>query len=45
MALSRDRIEIRQHGKGYLAGTTYISPEEREKFMSDLIEKCHNLDL
>ncbi|MDD4546133.1 MAG: PH domain-containing protein [Oscillospiraceae bacterium] len=26
MALSTKRIEIRQHGKGYITGTTYISP-------------------
>lgn len=43
MALSGDRIEIKQHGKGYLLGTTYISPENREQFMSELISKCKNL--
>lgn len=44
MALSGDRIEIKQHGKGYLLGTTYISPENREQFMSELISRCKNLD-
>ncbi len=43
MALSLDRIEIKQHGKGYLLGTTYISPENREQFMNELISRCKNL--
>ncbi len=45
MALSGDRIEIKQHGKGYLSGTTYISPENREQFMSELISRCKNHNL
>jgi hypothetical protein len=45
MALSGDRIEIKQHGKGYLLGTTYISPENREQFLSELISRCKNLNL
>ncbi len=45
MALSGDRIEIKQHGKGYLLGTTYISPENREQFLSELISRCENLSL
>jgi hypothetical protein len=45
MALSGDRIEIKQHGKGYILGTTYISPENREQFMSELISRCKNLNL
>lgn len=32
MALSRKRIEIRQHNKNFFTGTTYISPENREDF-------------
>lgn len=44
MALSLDRIEVKQHGKGYLLGTTYISPENREQFMSELIGRCNNLN-
>jgi hypothetical protein len=43
MALSLDRIEIKQHGKGFLLGTTYISPENREEFMRDLVSRCNNL--
>lgn len=43
MALSLDRIEIKQHGKGFLLGTTYISPENREVFMNDLVSRCSNL--
>ncbi len=45
MALSGDRIEIKQHEKGYFLGTTYISPEKREQFMSELISRCKNLSL
>lgn len=44
MALSRKRIEIRQHGKGYITGTTYISPVNREEFMMELISRCKNIE-
>ncbi len=44
MALSLDRIEVKQHGKGYVLGTTYISPENREQFMNELISRCKNLN-
>lgn len=44
MALSRQRIEIRQHGKGYITGTTYISPVSREEFMMGLISRCKNTE-
>lgn len=43
MALSRRRIEIRQHGKNYVAGTTLVSPVKREEFMRELISRCSNL--
>jgi len=43
MALAARRIEIRQHGKGYLAGTTLISPVDREAFMRELASRCGNL--
>ena len=43
MALSSKRIEIRQHGKGYFTGTTYISPIGREEFMAELMRRCKNL--
>ena len=43
MALSRERIEIKQHSKGYITGTTYISPVNREHFLSELILRCPNL--
>ncbi|HKM35950.1 MAG TPA: PH domain-containing protein [Lachnospiraceae bacterium] len=39
MALSTKRIEIRQHDKGYITGTTYISPVNREEFMMELISR------
>jgi uncharacterized membrane protein YobD (UPF0266 family) len=44
MALSTKRIEIRQHGRGYILGTTFISPVNREEFMKELIQRCGNLD-
>jgi hypothetical protein len=44
MALSRDRIEIKQHGKGYVSGTTYISPLDRERFFDQLKQRCHFID-
>jgi len=44
MALSRERIEIKQHGKGYVTGTTYISPVDRQQFLNELKKRCPNLD-
>ncbi len=44
MALSAERIEIKQHGKGFILGTTYISPEDREEFMRELTSRCKNLE-
>lgn len=44
MALARKRIEIRQHGKGYVTGTTYISPIQRDAFFEDLKRRCPKLE-
>jgi hypothetical protein len=44
MALSRKRIEIKQHKKNIVVGTTYISPVDREDFLVELIRLCHHLD-
>lgn len=44
MALSSKRIEIRQHNKSYVTGTTMISPENREVFLERLIILCTQLD-
>ncbi len=44
MALSRKRIEIRQHHKNFFTGTTYISPENREDFYFELKSLCRFLD-
>lgn len=43
MALSSKRIEIRQHDRGYITGTTYISPVNREEFLEELRSRCRNL--
>lgn len=42
MALSLDRIEIRQRGKGFVTGTTMISPPDRERFLQQLRARCEN---
>lgn len=39
MALSIDRIEIRQKDKNFIMGTTQISPQNREHFYELLEEK------
>jgi len=44
MALSTRRIEIMQHGKGYIRGTTDISPVNREEFLAELARRCVNLE-
>ena len=44
-AMSRYRIEIIEHNKGKIMGTTYISPLLREEFFSDLKRHCMNLEL
>jgi uncharacterized membrane protein YobD (UPF0266 family) len=44
MALSTKRIEIRQHDKGYITGTTLISPVNRERFLEELVKRCMNLE-
>lgn len=44
-AMSRVRIEIKEHNKGKLRGTTYISPDDRDDFFSHLKLKCRNLEI
>lgn len=43
-AMSKERVEIVQHHKKKLLGTTYISPQNREEFFTDFKSKCRNLD-
>ena len=43
-AMSKDRIEIIEHHKKKIMGTTYISPMDREDFFTDLKNRCQNLD-
>ena len=43
MALSRERIEITQHGVGFILGTTYISPMNRDEFFIELKKRCPNI--
>jgi hypothetical protein len=44
LALSAQQIEIRQHNKSYITGTTLISPENREEFLEELRSRCKNLE-
>lgn len=44
MALSSDMIELR-HGKNYITGTTYISPQDRDGFIDELKTRCTSLKL
>ncbi len=44
MALSTKRIEIRQHNKSYIRGTTYIAPVNREDFIEEMRIRCFNLE-
>jgi hypothetical protein len=43
MALSSDMLELR-HGKNYITGTTYISPEDRDAFIAELKLWCPGLN-
>lgn len=42
MALSNEMIELR-HGKNYITGTTYISPEDRDGFLAEVNTHCPDL--
>lgn len=44
MALTINRIEIKEHDKGYVRGTTFIGPQNREEFFDELKRRCRNLD-
>lgn len=39
-ALSAVRIEIKEKNKGYIMGTTYISPKNRDEFFDELRMRC-----
>jgi len=43
MALSSDMIELR-HGRNYITGTTYISPIDKEEFLSELKTRCSGIN-
>ncbi len=44
-AMSYHRVEIKEHNKGFLRGTTYVSPSDRDDFFSHLKLKCRNLEI
>jgi uncharacterized membrane protein YciS (DUF1049 family) len=39
-ALSSDRIEIKEKNKNFFAGTTYISPKDKDEFFEELRTRC-----
>jgi uncharacterized membrane protein YdbT with pleckstrin-like domain len=41
MALAADRIEIGT-GPNFVTGTTYISPRDRDEFLTELVRRCPN---
>ena len=41
-ALSADRIEIKERNKGFIRGTTYISPKNKDEFFEELVQYCPN---
>ncbi|AIO19450.1 hypothetical protein KQ51_01574 [Candidatus Izimaplasma bacterium HR1] len=44
-AMSSERIEILEHNKGKLKGTTYISPVNRDDFYTNLKHNCRHLEV
>jgi len=44
MAMTANRIEIKEHDKGFIRGTTYIGPQNREQFFEELQRHCRNLE-
>ncbi len=44
MAMTHERIEIKEHDKGSVMGTSYIGPEDRETFYEELKRRCFNLE-
>ncbi|QMS85655.1 PH domain-containing protein [Candidatus Xianfuyuplasma coldseepsis] len=44
MAMTAKRIEIKEYNKGYIRGTTYIGPVDREAFFDELKQRCYNLE-
>ena len=44
MAMTGKRIEIKEHNKGTIRGTTYIGPVNREEFYEELKRRCYNLE-
>jgi len=44
MAMTTKRIEIREHNKSYIRGTTHIGPVDREEVYEELLRRCHYLE-
>jgi hypothetical protein len=44
LAMTSQRIEIKVHGKGYVRGTTFIGPKEREEVYQELLYRCPNIE-
>lgn len=44
MAMTSERIEIKEHKKGFIRGTTYVGPSDREQFFEELKLNCRYLE-
>ena len=44
MAMTANRIEIKEYGKSFVRGTTYIGPVDREAVFEELKYYCRNLE-
>ncbi len=40
--MTLERIEINEHDKGSIRGTTYIGPKNRDDMFCELKKRCHN---
>ncbi len=41
--MTRQRIEIKEHNKGLIRGTTYVGPINRDEMYNELKKRCANL--
>lgn len=41
--MTKERIEIKEHDKGFIRGTTYVGPKNRNDMYTELEKRCCNL--
>lgn len=44
LAMTSTRIEIKEHNKSYIRGTTFIGPKDRDDVFYELQRRCRNLE-